>query len=304
MVSVTIPAFNEETNVKILAERIIGQLKAFGVDYEIIFVDDGSTDGTLDRVRELHEQDSRIKLIGLSRNFGKQGAVKAGIDHSSGDCVIYMDADMQHPPELIPELLEKWSQGYEVVYTIRKQIEGERFFKKITSRLFSLLFNKLSGLDIREGSDFGLIDKRVVDEFKRMNENFLFIRGLINWVGFKQTGIDYVALPRYSGHSKYSTTKLVRLAWNGITSFSIVPLRFATSAGAFISLLAFVYAAYAILAKLFTDKAVSGWASLLVSVLFLGGIQLLCMGLMGEYLGKMFIESKGRPAYIVRDKLF
>lgn len=304
MISVVIPAFNEETNIKILAEKVVEQLKAFKDDYEIIFVDDGSSDGTTDKVKELREQDSHIKLIALSRNFGHQKALKAGIDYATGDCVICMDADMQHPPEFIPQLIEKWREGYEVVYTIRKETKGAGIFKKITSKFFYWLINKLTEVDIKEGAaDFRLMDKKVVDELKRINENFLFIRGLVSWIGFKQIGIDYIAAPRYSGVSKYSVRKMLKFAWDGITSFSILPLHFAVNAGAIISALSFLYAVYVLAIKLFTDKAVPGWTSLLISVLFLGGIQLLCIGIVGEYLGKMFVESKRRQVYIVKERL-
>ncbi len=303
MVSVIVPAFNEESNIEILAERVVEQLEASAGDYEIIFIDDGSSDGTLAKAKELHEQNPRIKFIALSRNFGHQIALKAGIDHSSGDCVICMDADMQHPPELIPELLEKWHDGYDIVYTIRQETEGVGIFKKLASKLFYWLTNKLTEIDIEEGAaDFRLMDKKVVDELKLIGEKFLFIRGLISWVGFEQIGINYTAAPRYSGVSKYSLGKMLRFAWNGITSFSILPLRFAVSAGTIVSTLSFIYAIYALSIKLFTNKVVPGWTSLLISVLFLGGVQLLCIGVLGEYLGKLFIESKRRPVYIVKDK--
>jgi len=215
-----------------------------------------------------------------------------------------MDADMQHPPEMIPQLLEKWREGYDVVYTIRKETKGSGIFKRITSRLFYWLINKLTEVDIKEGAaDFRLMDKKVVDELKRISENFLFIRGLVSWVGFKQIGIDYIAAPRYGGVSKYSTRKMLKLAWDGITSFSIVPLHFVVSTGAIVSVLSIIYAVYVLAIKLFTDKAVPGWTSLLISILLLGGVQLLCMGIIGEYLGKMFIESKRRQVYIVKERL-
>jgi glycosyltransferase involved in cell wall biosynthesis len=304
MISVIIPAYNEETNVVILTKKVIEQLEICQDDYEIIFIDDGSSDGTANKIKELHEQNPCIKLVSLSRNFGHQKALKAGIDHSSGDCVISMDADMQHPPELIPLLLEKWRQGYDIVYTIRKETKDARIFKRVTSKIFYWLINKLTEVNIKEGAaDFRLMDKKVVNELKCINETFLFIRGLISWVGFKQIGIDYVAASRYSGVSKYSVRKMMKFAWDGITSFSILPLRFAVNVGATISILSFLYATYVIAAKFFTDKTIPGWTSLLISVLFLGGIQLLCIGILGEYLGKMFIESKRRQVYIVKDRL-
>jgi len=304
MISVIIPAYNEETNIMILVKKVIEQLGIYQDDYEIIFIDDGSSDGTANKVKELHEQNPRVKLISLSRNFGHQKALKAGIDHSSGDCVICMDADMQHPPELIPQLLEKWGQGYDIVYTIRKETKDAGIFKRITSKIFYWLINRLTEVNIKEGAaDFRLMDKKVVDELKCLSENFLFIRGLVSWVGFNQIGIDYIAAPRYSGVSKYSARKMMKFAWDGITSFSIAPLRLAVSAGAIISLLSFLYGIYVLAIVLFTDKAVPGWASIRVSVLFIGGIQLLCTGILGEYLGKMFIEAKRRPTYIIKDKL-
>lgn len=304
MISVIIPAYNEETNIMILTKKVIEQLEICRDDYEIIFIDDGSSDGTASKIKELHEQNPCIKLVSLSRNFGHQKALKAGIDHSSGDCVICMDADMQHPPELIPQLLEKWRQGYDVVYTIRKETKDASIFKITTSKIFYWLINKLTEVDIKEGAaDFRLMDKKVVDELKRLNETFLFIRGLVSWVGFKQVGINYAASSRYSGVSKYSVRKMMKFAWDGITSFSIAPLRLAISIGTIISLLSFLYGIYVLAIVLFTDKAVPGWASILISILFIGGIQLLCIGILGEYLGKMFIEAKRRPIYIVKDKL-
>lgn len=304
-VSVVIPVFNEEGNIPELYRRLGAVFSEFTEHYEVIFVDDGSTDASFHLIADLHEFDKRIKAIKLSRNFGHQKALKAGIDHSSGDCVICMDADLQHPPELIPKLLEKWNEGYDVVYTIRRETESAGIFKRITSKLFYWVINRLTEVDIKEGAaDFRLVDRKVADELKNMDESFLFIRGLVSWVGFEQTGIEYTAASRYSGASKYSLRKMLKFAWDGITSFSILPLHFAVNFGIIVSSLSFLYAVYVLAIRLFTDKAVSGWTSILISVLFLGGIQLLCIGLLSEYLGKMFIESKGRQVYIVKDKLF
>ena len=302
MISVVIPAYNESGNIKIIAQKISEEVGKTDT-YEIIFVDDGSSDSTLDEIKEAAKNDGSVKYISFSRNFGHQRALKAGLDHASGDCVISMDADMQHPPELITELISKWREGYDVVYTVRKDIEDVGFFKRTTSRIFYKFINSISDVDIPLGAaDFRLMDKIVVDEFKRFKENSLFIRGLVSWLGFKQTGIEYEPQNRYSGSTKYTLSKMVSFAVHGITSFSIVPLRVSIIFGLFISLCSFLYTAYALFTKFYIQTAIPGWTSILISVLFLGGIQLIFLGLIGEYLGKMFIEAKNRPNYVIKDK--
>lgn len=301
-ISVIIPAYNEAGNIEVIANRVSEQLEHFG-SYEIIIVDDGSTDSTLDEIKEVSKNDQSVKYISFSRNFGHQKAVKAGLDYAKGDCVISMDADLQHPPELIKELIKKWREGYDIVYTVRKDIQGIGLFKKTTSRIFYKLINWISDVDIPLGAaDFRLMDKKVVAELKKFQENFLFLRGLVSWLGYKQTGIEYDIRNRYSGSSKYSVRKMVSFAIQGITSFSTMPLRVSMIIGFVISFFAFLYMLYALFIKIYYQTALPGWTSILISVLFLGGMQLMFLGLIGEYLGKMFIETKNRPNYVIKEK--
>lgn len=304
MISIVIPAYNEAGNIG----EIVSKLKKCLIgkeEFELIFVDDGSTDETLSEIQELMAANSFIKYISLSRNFGHQKALKAGLDFSKGQCVISMDADMQHPPEMVSLLLEKWKDGYDVVYTKRNDTVHTGVFKRLSSKLFYRIINSLSEIEIPLGAaDFRLLDRKVVDELRRFEENWLFIRGLVSWLGFRQIGIEYTVQPRFSGQSKYSLIKMLRFAVDGITSFSILPLRIATFTGLSFSIISFFYFAYAIYVRFFTESALPGWASLLMTILLLGGVQLICLGLFGEYLGKMFIESKRRPTYVIKQKSF
>lgn len=302
MISVIIPAYNEAENITVLFRKVSEQLESMG-SHEIIFVDDGSTDSTLKVIKDLARTENALKFISFSRNFGHQKALKAGLDNARGDCVISMDADLQHPPELIATLIEKWKEGYDIVYTVKKDVETVGFFKKSTSKLFYKIINKISTVDIPIGSaDFRLLDRKVVEELRKFKENWLFIRGIVAWLGYRQVGIEYIAKARQAGTSKYSLRKMISFAIQGITSFSILPLRISIIMGLIISFCSFLYATYALLAKYYLNKAIQGWTSILVSVLFLGGVQLIFLGLIGEYLGKMFIETKQRPTYIIREK--
>jgi polyisoprenyl-phosphate glycosyltransferase len=301
MISVVVPIFNEEGNVGLLSEALSKGLAKEG-DYEIIFVDDGSRDGTLEQLKLLRTQNPHLQYVSLSRNFGHQQALKAGLDRATGDCIISMDGDMQHPPEFMAAMLAKWREGYDVVYTIRAEDPNLSFSKRLTSRLFYKTINLLSPVEIKPGTaDFRLLDRRVADELKQMNDPFLFLRGLIPWMGYRQIGLTYSANKRHSGVTKYTFRKMTRLALAGITSFSTRPLHFSTLIGVTISLLAFAYGLYAIFQYLFSSKVISGWASLLTSVLFIGGIQLIMIGVLGEYLGKIYIFIQGRPTYLVRE---
>ncbi len=301
-ISVIIPVFNESGNIIPLAIRLNEVLSEYP-NRQVLFIDDGSIDNSLQILHQLHQQDNRIGYISFSRNFGHQHALRCGIDYADGDCVISMDGDLQHPPELIPEMIKKWQEGYDIVYTQRTDEEGIGIFKKITSALFYKLMNYLSDVSLEPGTaDFRLLDKRVANVIKNSHEQGLFVRGFISWMGFKQYKITYRAASRHSGKTKYSIRKMLSFALNGITSFSIKPLRFSIVAGTLISALAFVYAIYAVILYLFfPEKAVPGWASVLVSVLFIGGIQLLFLGVLGEYLGKLFMQAKQRPGYIVKE---
>ena len=300
-ISVILPCFNEASNIDEMYSRLSSVMQTLGDDYELIFVDDGSTDTTFVKLVSLTRYDHKVKVIEFSRNFGHQAAICAGLDVAKGDAVIMMDADMQHPPELIPSLLKKWNEGYEIVYTIRNDPPDTSLFKKVTARVFYKLINVLAKINVPENSaDFRLLDRAVVKRLGTMNERTKFFRGLISWVGFKQYPVYYDAEPRFAGESKYTIWKMVKFALDGITSFSAYPLHLATIIGLLVSTISFLYAAYAIYAKLFTQEALPGWTSVLVAVLFLGGIQLLSLGIIGEYLGRTFEELKGRPPYIIR----
>ena len=302
MISVVIPIMNEEGNVELLTERLKAVLGLYN-NYEIIFVDDGSTDGTLFAIKQVNRADKRFKYLSFSRNFGHQNALKAGLDYAKGDCVISMDGDLQHPPELIPEMVAKWQEGYEVIYTLRQDDPKTGIFKKMTARLFYKLINRLADMEIEQGSaDFRLLDRSVVEIVKNLQENPIFFRGLVRWLGFKQYGISYIPQERHWGKTKYSIGKMFKFAVTGITSFSVKPLNLATELGAIIALISFAYGIYAIYIKLFTDESITGWASLLCIISLIGGIQLVTIGVLGEYLGKMFMAQKRRPSYIVREK--
>ncbi len=300
-VSVVVPCFNEELNIEVLYLGVKEHLPE-QYDAKFIFVDDGSTDGTLAQLKKLKKNRDDVFFISFSRNFGHQNALKAGIDYSTGDCVISMDADLQHPPKMIPLLLEAWEDGYDVVYTVRNDKGNGAFFKNLSSKMFYRLVNMLSTTRIEPGAaDFRLISKQVAQQLSKITENYLFIRGLIAWMGFSQKSIEYEPGKRFSGKTKYSFRKMLRFAAAGITSFSVKPLRISLIAGFVIALAAMSYGFYAIYAALFTKLALPGWGSLIASVLFIGGIQLMVIGVIGEYLGKMFIESKRRPNYIVKE---
>ncbi|MGD0886012.1 MAG: glycosyltransferase family 2 protein [Thermodesulfovibrionales bacterium] len=302
MISIVIPAYNEAGNVSVLVHKLKEQFQEKD-NCEIIFVDDGSMDSTLEEIKKVADGEKTVKFISFSRNFGHQKALKAGLDHAQGDCVISMDADMQHPPEMLCKLLEKWREGYDVVYTIRKDSEDTGFMKKVTSAFFYRLMNKISDVNIPLGAaDFRLLDKKVVSELRKFNENWLFIRGAVSWLGFKQIGIEYIVQKRHAGKSKYSIARMIAFAVQGITSFSILPLRISMVIGFFFSCFSFLYAIHALYEKMFLHAAILGWTSILMSILFLGGVQLFFLGVIGEYLGKMFIETKKRPPYVIKEK--
>jgi dolichol-phosphate mannosyltransferase len=300
-ISIVVPIYNEAGNIKILIERI-NSVFVNNDQFEILFVNDGSTDDTLAVLRSFSQLNSNVKYISFSRNFGHQNALRAGLDHAVGDCVISMDGDLQHPPEVIPELIVQWKAGYDVVYTIRKENEVTGFYKQASSNFFYKLLNYMSDVKIEKGSaDFRLLDKKVVLEIIKFKENPIFFRGLVNWVGFKQIGIDYFPDQRNWGETKYSLKKMIKFALLGITSFSIKPLHFSTFIGVLVAISSFLYGIYAIIIKFFTNQAIPGWTSILIVITFLGGLQLIMIGILGEYLGKLFIEAKNRPAYIINE---
>ncbi len=299
-ISIVIPCYNEEGNIKILYDNINLILSEYNT--EIVFVDDNSKDNTLSIIQDLADEDPRVKYVSFSRNFGHQSALRAGLEYASGDCVISMDGDMQHPPELLPQLIKKWEEGYDIVYTMRKDVENVSFFKKVTSSLFYKLINSLSDIEINEGSaDFRLLDKRIVKVLVNdITEYHLFYRGLISWIGYKQAGIEYIPNKRFSGKTKYSVGKMINFAIDGITSFSIKPLKLAILLGLFLSVLSGLYGLYALYMSIFTDETVKGWTSVLLSILFIGGVNMILLGIIGEYVGKLYIQSKKRPYFLVK----
>jgi len=298
-ISIVVPCYNESESINEFY-RVISEVLNEKYNYELILVNDGSKDETLSIIKALATKDNHVKFLSFSRNFGHQNAVKAGLDYATGDAVISLDADLQHPPRMIPLLIEKWQEGYEVVYTIREEHESIGWFKKNTSRIFYRFSNSLSETKIETGaSDFRLLDRKVVDALKLMPENSLFLRGLISWIGFKQHGINYKADERFAGQSKYTLKKMVKLASTGITSFSTKPLQLSIYLGAIFAILAFAFAIYAVFIHFFTDRAIQGWASVVIGIMFFSGLNLLMLGIIGNYLGKLFIENKRRPNYII-----
>jgi dolichol-phosphate mannosyltransferase len=300
---VIIPCYNEKENLLHLNRKLQEVFKTKlnnNYNFRILFVNDGSDDGTLEEIKGLQKIDSNIDFISFSRNFGHQQAIKAGIDHVNADAVITMDADLQHPPELIPEFIKFWEEGYEIINSKNSYRKNQSAFKKMTSKGFYTLQNILSDVKIESGTaDFRLIDKKVLEQLRKLNEQNLFLRGAIPWIGFKQYTFEYFPGERMYGQTKYTIRKMFGLAIAGITSFSIKPLRISIYFGLIFSAMAVVYLLYALYIGLFTDKAIQGWTSVIVSVLFIGGLQLLMLGIIGEYLGKLFLENKKRPNYII-----
>lgn len=300
-ISIVIPVCNEKGNVQLMVDALIAVMQSLPYNYTITFVDDGSTDGTTEALKELTQQNSSVFFIALSRNFGHQNALKAGLDLSDGDAVISLDGDLQHPPSLIPQLIALWEQGNDIVYTIRKDHQEMPMMKRKTSNMFYNLMNKLSDIELEAGTaDFRLLDKRVVDICRNFSEMDLFWRGLIKWIGFKQVGIEYEPAERKFGKSKYTYKKMMQFALRGITSFSIKPLSIAIYLGFTFSILSLLYVPYAIYALIF-GHAISGWASMIVTIAFFGGLQLMILGIIGMYLGKLFLQSKERPHYIIKE---
>ena len=301
-ISVVVPLYNEEENIDVLFRRLLAVLEALNTSYEVVCVNDGSRDNTLKNLVEYHQRYPQIKVVNLSRNFGKDIAMSAGIDYSQGMAVIPIDADLQDPPELIAEMIEKWHDGYDVVYASRRVRIGESWFKRFTAESFYQVINKLSRVTIPPNTgDFRLIDRRVVESIKKMPERQRFMKGIFAWVGYKQTSILFDREPRYQGQTKWNYWKLWNFAIDGITSFSFLPLKVWTYVGLIIALVSLVYASFLILRTIIFGIDVPGYASLMVAVLFLGGIQLLTLGIIGEYIGRVYEEVKGRPLYLVRD---
>lgn len=300
LITLVVPVFNEADALDLFIEKTGAALAAHQLKLEVIFVNDGSQDNTLDRLLALAEIDPRIKVISLSRNFGKENALSAGLDHARGDVVIPMDVDLQDPPEVIPRFLEMWNDGYDVVYGVRAERRHDGLGKRLTASAFYRLFNYLSRPKIPENAgDFRLMDRRVVDVIKKMPERNRFMKGLFSWVGFRSIGVPYERPARAAGTTKWNRWRLWNFALDGFVGFSTAPLRIWTYIGSVIAFLAFTYGSLIMVRTLLMGVDVPGYASLLTIVLFFGGIQLLSIGVLGEYVGRLFIEAKGRPVYVV-----
>jgi len=294
------PIYNELENIPELYPRIRDVMEQIGEPWELILVDDGSTDGSTDVIRKLAENDERVRPIIFARNFGHQIAVTAGIDYSRGSAVVIIDADLQDPPEVIFELIEKWREGYEVVYAVREERAGESWFKKTTASLFYRLIYRITDVDIPlDTGDFRLMDKKVVAVMKQMREKHRFLRGMSAWVGFKQIGVAYKRKPRFAGKTKYPFHKMLKLALNAVTSFSYFPLQLATYLGFIAAGLSVLAIPVVAIVRLTTGTALLGQATTIIIVLFLGGVQLISLGIIGEYIGRIYDEAKDRPLYIV-----
>jgi len=298
--SVVVPIWNEEAVIPELYRRVIETMDITGESWELICINDGSHDRSLQMLIELRAQDERVKVIDFSKNFGHQIAITAGADYAEGDAVIVMDADLQDPPDVVLRMIEQWRAGYEVVYAVRAKREGETWFKLLTAKLFYRLMQRISDVNIPlDAGDFRLMDRRVVLAMRQLREKYRFMRGLSSWVGFKQIGVEYERAERYAGETKYPLRKMLRLALNAITSFSYLPLQLATYFGFALAFVSLVGIVLTIFLRLSGSSAFAGQATTLVSVLFLGGIQLIFLGIIGEYLGRIYDEVKARPLYIV-----
>jgi dolichol-phosphate mannosyltransferase len=301
-ISVVVPCYNEEAVIETTHERLSGVLEKEAVNFEVIYVDDGSQDRTLDLLYELHDQDSRVQVLSLSRNYGHQVAITAGTDYARGDAVVVIDADLQDPPEVIPRMIEKWRGGVDVVYGKRKQREGESAFKLWTAKIFYRFINWISRVDIPlDTGDFRLMDRRVVEAFLEMPERDRFVRGMVSWLGFEQEPVEYERAPRHAGETKYPLSEMVEFATDGILSFSTAPLKIATWAGFLASGFSVLGIIYALVLRLFTSIWVPGWTALFISILFLGGLQLISIGMIGEYVGRIYGETKRRPLYLIQE---
>ncbi len=304
-VVVVVPFLNEEESLPALYERLTVAVRSEPERFEFLFVDDGSTDTSARRVGELAARDPHVKLLRLSRNFGHQLAITAGMDHADGDAVVIMDADLQDPPEAIPRLLERWREGHEVVYAVRRNRRGETLSKRFLAAAFYKTFRRMANFDVPlDSGDFRLVDRKVIDALVQVRELHRFVRGLTCWVGFSQCAIHYDREARHAGRTKYPAWKSTRLAWDAITSFSSLPLRWMTAIGLFVSVAGLVQAARVVIDRLLYPGSMErGWATVVALILFLGGVQLLSLGLMGQYIGRIYEESKKRPLYFVKEKV-
>lgn len=302
--SIVVPCYNEQDNLDGFFHRLIPVLEGCGLTWEVVCVNDGSRDDTLATLGAWHERESRIKVLGLSRNFGKECALSAGLDHARGDAVIPIDADLQHPPEAIPEMIAKWREGFDVVYAVRKARIGQSWLSRMQAKAFYWVFDRLCEVPLpREVGDFRLLDRKVVDVINAMPERTRFMKGIFAWVGFRQIGIPYDQEERLHGETKWGLWSLLRFAFDGLVAFSDYPLRIGALVGAIISAVAFFYIVVRVIKTLIFGIDVPGYESIIVIMMFLGGVQLITLGVIGHYLGRVFNEVKGRPLFIIRDRM-
>ncbi|AJI22204.1 glycosyltransferase family 2 protein [Priestia megaterium] len=301
--SIVVPVYNEEEVIHETYRRLTEVMHSTKEAYELLFVNDGSRDRTAEMIKEYSEQDPAVVLLDFARNFGHQIAITAGMDYARGEAVVVIDADLQDPPELILEMIEKWKQGFDVVYAKRTKRKGETYFKKQTAAMFYRFLRAMTDIDIPlDTGDFRLLDRKVCNQMNSIQEKNRFVRGLVSWVGFKQIAVEYERDERLAGESKYPLKKMLKLSMDGITSFSYKPLKLASYAGVTLSGIGFIYLLVVLYLKLFTDSTITGWSSLIVIQLFFSGIILIILGMIGEYIGRIYDETKNRPLYIVREK--
>jgi len=301
--SIVVPVYNEEEVIHETYRRLTEVMRSTKEAYELLFVNDGSRDRTAEIIKEYSEQDPAVVLLDFARNFGHQIAITAGMDYARGEAVVVIDADLQDPPELILEMIEKWKQGFDVVYAKRTKRKGETYFKKQTAAMFYRFLSAMTDIDIPlDTGDFRLLDRKVCNQMNSIQEKNRFVRGLVSWVGFKQIAVEYERDERLAGESKYPLKKMLKLSMDGITSFSYKPLKLASYAGVTLSGIGFIYLLVVLYLKLFTDSTITGWSSLIVIQLFFSGIILIILGMIGEYIGRIYDETKNRPLYIVREK--
>jgi dolichol-phosphate mannosyltransferase len=305
LVSIVIPLYNEELVLEELHSRLERVMDGLPVTCEVILVDDGSTDGTRTRAKEICRADPRFRLLGFSRNFGHQLAITAGLDRARGAAAVIIDADLQDPPELIADMITRWKEGYQVVYGVRRRRAGESWFKIATAAVFYRILRRLTDVDIpADAGDFRLLDRRVIDQLVGMRERARFVRGMVSWVGFRQCRLEYDRHERHAGETKYPFRKMLKFAVDGVLAFSAVPLKLASALGFLSAGVSVVYLVYGLVVRLFhPERTVPGWTSLFVAVLFIGGVQLICMGIIGEYLGRIYDETRHRPLYVCDEEI-
>jgi len=301
--SIVIPAYNEELVIEESYKRLKSVMDTTNEEYELIFVNDGSRDKTGEMLSSLCDKDKNVKMIDFSRNFGHQTAITAGMDNSSGQAVVVIDADLQDPPEVILDMIKKWKEGYDVVYGKRAKRKGETFFKLFTAKVFYRFLKSMTSVDIPvDTGDFRLIDRKVCDELSALTEKNRYVRGLVSWVGFKQTDVTYIREERFAGETKYPLKKMIKFAMDGLTAFSYKPLKLSSLLGAVLSVSSIIWLIVSVLIKYVGNASVPGWACAISIPLFFNGLILMMLGIMGEYIGRIYDESKNRPLYIIREK--